>query len=66
MKKFLLFIFLFTILIVGEYYFFNEIFSRQRMVVLIPSFVIIILGIYSIFRFAKKILVNPKQTKAHS
>jgi len=66
MKKFLIFIFFLTILIVAEYYFFIEMFSQKRAVVLMAGLLIMSLAIYAIFRFAKKNIINTKHTSHHN
>ena len=66
MKKFLIFIFLLTVLIIAEYYFFIEIFSQNRTIVLLPGFLVMALAIYAIFRFAKKNILNTKPTSRHN
>lgn len=64
MKKFLIFIFLITILIMGEYYFINEVFAQRRLLVMGTSLFVIIVSVYTIFRFAKKRFIGIKQPKA--
>jgi hypothetical protein len=66
MKKFLIFIFLLTVLIVAEYYFFIEMFSQKRAVILLPGLLVMGLSIYAIFRFAKKNIINPKHGSHHN
>ncbi|MGZ3848415.1 MAG: hypothetical protein ACXVMS_10910 [Flavisolibacter sp.] len=66
MKKFLIFILFLTVLIVAEYYFFTEMLSRKRTLVLMPSLVLVIIAIYGIFRFAKKNIINTKHTQSHN
>ena len=66
MKKFLIFIFFLTVLIIAEYYFFIEMFSQKRVIVLMPGLLVMALAIYAIFRFAKKNIVSTKHTSRHS
>jgi len=60
MKKFLTFIFFLTILIIAEYYFFIEMFSKKRTFILLPSLLFMVIAIYGIFRFAKKTIASNK------
>ncbi len=66
MKKFLVFILFLTVLIVAEYYFFTEMFAQKRILVLLPSLLVMILSIYAIFRFAKKDIINTKHSSRHN
>ena len=66
MKKFLIFILFLTVLIIAEYYFFVEVFSQKRTVILLPSLLIMGLSIFGIFRFAKKRFINTNHTTHHS
>lgn len=60
MKKFMVFILFLTLLIVAEYYFFVELFSQRRMLVLLPGLMLMGGAILGIFRFAKKTILAPK------
>ncbi|MGN6164362.1 MAG: hypothetical protein ACTHOF_07470 [Flavisolibacter sp.] len=66
MKKFLTFILFLTILIIAEYYFFIEMFSKKRTFILLPSLLFMLIAIYGIFRFAKKTISNTKHSQSHS
>jgi len=66
MKNFLTFILFLTILIIAEYYFFIEMFSKKRTFILLPSLLFMVIAIYGIFRFAKKTISNTKHSQSHS
>ena len=61
MKRFLIFILLLSVLITSEYYFFSELFSGRRLYVLLPGLTLMLLSVFGIFRFVKKISLQAKR-----
>jgi ABC-type uncharacterized transport system permease subunit len=60
MKRFLIFIILLSLLIVGEYYFLTEIFTQKRVLVIAGSLVVAILCVYLLIRFYKRSVISSR------
>jgi hypothetical protein len=58
MKKFLVFILILSLLIVSEYYFFTEIFTQKRPLVIAVSAVVIAACLYRLIRFFKRSFIS--------
>ncbi|MDQ3277952.1 MAG: hypothetical protein M3Q06_06485 [Bacteroidota bacterium] len=62
MKRFLIFIILLSLLIVGEYYFLTEMFTQKRPGVIAGSLGIAILCVYFLVRFYKRSIISSPTT----
>lgn len=54
MKRFIVFIFLLSLLIVAEYYFLTEVFTQKRPLVISISLAVVAGCLYSLIRFFKR------------
>jgi hypothetical protein len=66
MKRFLIFILFLGFLILAEIYFLTEIFSKKRVLIMLPSLLIALISIIAIFRYFKKYILPSKQSEAQS
>ena len=60
MKRFVIFILIISCLILSSHYFFTEIFSERRPLVLGLSFVLILSSVFGVMKFAKRNIINTK------
>jgi len=59
MKKFITFILLLAVLILSEYYFLIEVFTKKRLPVAAVSLFLILICIFAFIRFFKKTVLTP-------
>lgn len=58
MKKFLVFILLLTLLVAAEYYFFTEIFTQKRPLIIVLSLAAMLACLYQLVRFFKRSFIS--------
>jgi uncharacterized BrkB/YihY/UPF0761 family membrane protein len=62
MKRFVVFIVLLSLLIVGEYYFLTEVITQKRGWVIAGSLLVSVVCLYFLIRFYKRSIISSRPT----
>ena len=62
MRRFVVFIILLSLLIVGEYYFLTEVITHKRVWVIAGSLLVSVICLYFLIRFYKRSIISSRPT----